>query len=59
MLCQFLNHMYHTARDYERLSTEKVIRLALQVRAFNNTLFFVFVSGNDIYFSPFKEYIGT
>ena len=36
---KFLNHLYHSARDYERLSAESKIKLALQaVEAHSDTL---------------------
>ena len=36
---KFLNHLYHSARDYERMSTENMIHTALQaVEAHSQTL---------------------
>ena len=36
---KFLNHLYHSARDYERMSAESMIHIALQaVEAHSQTL---------------------
>lgn len=36
---KFLNHLYHSAREYERMSAESMIHIALQaVEAHSNTL---------------------